>query len=340
MASNTYDGGDRQHLGGVLTSYCFGDVSAQDQEAIEAHLMGCDVCWTQFQRLDAAVRTLRPDSGVGPAASETDVISILGLAGRLHRPFAGHVRFAIGAAALFAAIWTLGLWSELGYAYGRFGGLAWALSVPVAAYVAGSLSVALWLDAKATRTGLTTGLLQAAMALLVFTGLLMAVMMFVLPAERTILASIETRTASAGYFKDVVFLFLPLALFVLPSFHAVVVLQRELHTGHTHDVLTILNRDPQRILPRGMLFLSTRFFMLALVAYGTVRIVGTNYMLDALTPGPYAQLFTIVAYVSTGLALVLASAAVVWYAASLNELKREAVTVIALKRRESSRKQH
>src|ERR1700687_4795242 len=97
------------HLGEALTSYCFGTLSEREQEAVEQHLMGCDVCWVQFQRLDAAVRTLRFDATVAAPLPAAEVMSVLGLAGRLDRSFAGHAAFAWTMAILFGCVWTIGL---------------------------------------------------------------------------------------------------------------------------------------------------------------------------------------------------------------------------------------
>ncbi len=60
---------------------------------------------------------------------------------------------------------------------------------------------------------------------------LTATLVFVLPDERTILASFQTRTAAAGYLKDVIVIFLPLLVFVAPTFNVVLRLQRELAEG-------------------------------------------------------------------------------------------------------------
>jgi hypothetical protein len=157
--------------------------------------------------------------------------------------------------------------------------------------------------------------------------------MFILPAERTILASFQTRTASAGYFKDAVFIFVPLLLFILPPFHTVIRLQREIAAGHSRQVLSLLSRRGDRITPPGMLYLSPRFLMAILAIGGVAKFAGMNYMLDALTPGPYAHLFSLAAYVSTGLWFAIAMVSLTWYSTCLNELKREA-TLTALTRRE------
>ena len=65
---------------------------------------------------------------------------------------------------------------------------------------------------------------------------------------------------------------------------------------------------------------------------GIVKVVGTNHMLDALTPGPYAQLFSLAVYVSTALWLSIGIISLAWYSARLNDLKREALALTALNR--------
>jgi hypothetical protein len=102
------------HLGRSLTSYCFGSLSDQERDEVEQHLMSCEVCWEEFQRLDAAVRTLRFDVALRPLLPVNEVASLLGLSSRLDRPFGGHGAFAFSVAALYGMEWLLGLWSELG----------------------------------------------------------------------------------------------------------------------------------------------------------------------------------------------------------------------------------
>src|SRR5258707_8910945 len=115
--------------------------------------------------------------------------------------------------------------------------------------------------------------------------------MFGLPAERTIQASFQTRTAASGYFKDAELTFAPLLVFFVPAFHTVLRLQRELAAVRPRQVVNLLARRPDSLAPRGMLYLSPRVVAAVLVVYGIVKVAGTNHMLDALTPGPYANLF-------------------------------------------------
>jgi hypothetical protein len=326
------------HLGRALTSYCFGGLSEEEQDAVEQHLLACDECWSQFQRLDAAVRTLRASGDVVPTLSTADAVSVFGISRELIRPLAGHALFVAAVVALFGVEWTIGLWSELGYSYDRFGSLAWKLSAPVGLWAAASLLVALWVDVQATRSGYTSGLLRSTLVSVLGLGALVGALMFVLPAERTIQASFQTRTAAGGYLKDAITIFAPLLLFVLPTFHVVIRLQRELATGRFRQVLGFLRGEESA--PRSMLYLSPRALGLVLLVYGVYKLAGANRMLDALTPGPYAQLFSNAAYLSTAVWFAAAIASLWWYSNSLNELKREAIAIDRLQHRGQRPQEH
>ena len=49
-----------------------------------------------------------------------------------------------------------------------------------------------------------------------------------------------------------------------------------------------------------MVYLSPRFLTTLLLVLGTLKVVGTNYLLDGLTPGPYARLFSVAAHQRNG----------------------------------------
>lgn len=323
--------GEMAHPDEALTSYCFGGLSDAERDAVEQHLMLCNACWAEFRRLDAAVRTLRASEAVTPTVSTAEAVTIFGISREFVRPFAGHTAFVLVVGVLFGLEWMIGLWSELGYSYDRFGSLAWALSAPVGVWATVTLLLGLWFDVRATRGGQTNGLMRSVLVNVLGLGTLVAALMVVLPAERTVQASFQTRTASAGYLKDAQFIFAPLLVFVLPAFHAVVRLQQELAHGRFRPVLGILSRD-EHIAPRNMLYLSPRLLGAFLAVYGIVKLVGANHMLDALTPGPYAQLFTVASYISTGVWFAIPIIALWWYTSALNELRREASAIRGLTR--------
>jgi hypothetical protein len=314
-------------LAGLLSGYCFGGLQEAQRAAIEEHLLECDRCWDEIQRLEHYVRILRTDARVKPALRLPEIVSTLGLSGRLVRPFGGHLTFVVAMSLLYGALWTAGLWTELGYAYDRFGGLLGSLSAPVGCFVALTMAGGLALDVRTTRRGSSRGLWHSTAAIVGALTVLVVFTVMVLPAERTILASFQTRTAAAGYLKNALFIFLPPLFFLLAPFHTILQLQRDLRAGRHEDVFGFLSRHPEAVSPRGVFYLSPTFLTVLLLLESARKIIGANYMLDALNPGPYAQLFTIASYLSTAIWLAITVGAVAWYVAKLNDLKRECVAV-------------
>lgn len=327
-------------LGDALTSYCFGGLSDDERQAVEKHLIDCEACWTEFQRLDASVRTLRFNQMLHPALPVTEVVSMLGLSSRLNRPFGGHRRYVLWIAGLYGLEWMLSVWTELGYSYDRFGSLAWVLSGPTLLWMTAALVLALFDGTKSTVARETNGLMRSLTIMLSMMAVIIMCMMFVLPAEQTIAASFQTRTASGGYFKNAIVHFLPLLVFVIPTFHAVLRLQTELRSGRHRMVLGLLTREPSSVRPRRMIYLSPQLLSGVLLVLGVIKILGMNYMLDALTPGPYANLFSIASYVSTAAWFAIALISLAWYSTSLNELKREAKALDLLDRRDELSGEH
>jgi hypothetical protein len=149
----------------------------------------------------------------------------------------------------------------------------------------------------------------------------------VLPAEQTIRASFQTRTAAAGYLKDVLIVFAPALAFILPSFHTVVMLQQLLSTGRFESALATLSPGPKSVPARGVVFLSPRLLGVVFLALGGLRLFGANHMLDALAPGPYAQLFSVMTYLNVSVWFGATIWSMAWFTTSINELKREALAL-------------
>jgi hypothetical protein len=198
-----------------------------------------------------AVRVNRGGDRLRPVVPIAGVVSLLGMSGRLARPLGGHLAYAVSISVAFGLLWAVAIWSELGYSYDRFGQLAWILSPPTGLSATAVLLLALWINVKATRAGTSRGLWYAGTVVLVGLSAVVAVNMVPLPEERTIQASFETRTASAGLFKDALVLFAPLLIFILPPFHTVVRLQRELTVGAHERVRALLTRQPDAVWPPG-----------------------------------------------------------------------------------------
>lgn len=313
-----------------LTDYCFGELSESVRESVERHLFVCDECWNECQRVMTAVAILRSDAAGKFPLAPGEVVSELGVSGRVHLPFAGHRKFALGVTALFAVQFLLGVWVELGYSYSRFGHLAWRLSWPAGLGAWINAICALHVDTRAIRRGRADGLLRSLGLMVAGIGLLTLAVVSLLPAEQTILASFQTRTAAAGYLKDVLIVFVPVLAFILPSYHTVTALQESVAAGRYEPVLATLTARGISVPPRGILYLSPRALGVLFLVLGVMRVAGANHMLDALSPGPYSQLFSIMTYLNVAAWLAATMWAMWWFWASLNEVKRDAIALARL----------
>ena len=318
---------ERPELAATITAYCFGDISEQERSVFEAHLLDCDSCWREVDRLSQGVQMLRSDPNLKQTLVTPELFSAFGISRGLDRPFGGHLAYVIVVAVLYGLEWTVGIWTELGYSYERFGELAWMLSGPVAIWVSATTILSLRSNTNETSAQSSAGLARSGLFMIGGLAILTIALILLLPSDRTIQASIQTRSASGGYLKDAIFLFLPLLVFVLPPFHTVLALQRELRAGRSEQVMRIVIRASDAIVPRGVWYLSPRLLAAVLFVLGAFKIVGMNYMLDALAPGPYANLFTVASYTSTALWCGIALVSLAWYSSCLNELKREAVAL-------------
>lgn len=310
----------------ALTAYSFDDLTGEDRERVAAHLIECDHCWHEVQRLEACVAALRRDPQLKPLVPSPEVFAVLGLSGRLEQPFGGHRAFVWPIAALYGLLYVAALWTELSYSFDRYGRLVWLLS-PVAGFgAAAAILSALALDAR-TSSQRAAGLGRPILCAITVLGLVTVLLSFLLPSIPTIDAAFQTRSAAAGYQKNVIYYFLPLLLFLLPTFHTVLALQRELRAGRHRAVLDLLSGSGDAVAPRGVWFVPMWLLLAVLLLAAGIGYQGTSYLLDHLTPGPYANLFSIALYIRVALWYVIALTCLGWYQRSLNELKREALAV-------------
>lgn len=154
-----------------------------------------------------------------------------------------------------------------------------------------------------------------------------------LPHVPTVAANFETRSAAVGYVKNVVQYFAPLLVFMVPTFHAVVSLQHELHAGRHQTILEFVSGHPEGTPPRGTWVVPLWLLTAGLFASLILGQLGASYLLDNLKPGPYRNLLTVALYVRIGLWWVTALFCIVWYQRRLEDVKREARAVVRLLRR-------
>jgi hypothetical protein len=308
----------------AVTAYAFDDLEHTDRERVALHVIECDQCWRELRQLEECIAVLSHDVRLNPLQRSPDVLSAIGLAGRVDQTFAGHAVFAIAVSSLFGALWAASVWTELSYSYSAYVSLIWLLTPVAFLGASAALGATLYVIAQRAASNHASGLAQGSVWCLGGLGVLTLLLALSLPDVQTIAAAFETRSAAGGYVKNVGMYFVPLLLFVLPTFDAVVQLQRHLRAGRHQAVLDLLSRQPHAVAPRGVWILPGWFLVLVLSVAVIVGYQGVHHLLDNLRPGPFAQLFSLALYVRVGLWFLIALIALAWHHAMLNELKREA----------------
>jgi hypothetical protein len=323
------NGCQRPDLGRLLETYSFDARGVANVEDLEAHLLVCDSCWAELQRLEAAVRLLREDAAFTQPTLAADGIQMSGFGGALERPFAGHRLFAVGFSVVFGLLVALALLVEVAYEWSAFD---WARPAAAGAGLAcgGGLLLALWWIGRAASSGRRRSLAVAFAILVAVVGAVGVAVAAALPARAIVRADFQTFMAYLGWLKDLGQASIVAALSLL-AFHAVVGLQRELWRGQSRTVVQLLGRHPLAVWPRGTFFISP-WVMTAVVAGLSIWFVlGVTYVLERLLPSPEMPLFMALNLARMALLLVAGVWIAVWYTRALNEIKREAIAVSSLR---------
>lgn len=317
-------------LSSYVTPYCFADLSEADREVFEIHLLSCEACWREVDRLSSATSILRSSPTVMRRLRTAEVVSQFGMSSHLERPLGGHVGFGIAVGVLYGLLHAASVWTELAYSYGQFAILGWLSSAAVFAWVALATCATLSLTTKWILSGNHRVLSKASLLVLGSLAIMTMLMWLLLPQTPTIEANFATRSAAAGFFKNEVLYFVPLLLFILPTFHAVVSLQVQLRAGRFGAVLDVLTDCREGVAPRGVWLVPTWFLVAILLVGAFLGYAGTNHLLDNLKPSPYSNTFTAALYIRVSLWFVVAMLCFAWYQRSIQELRREAIAASRL----------
>jgi hypothetical protein len=256
-----------------------------------------------------------------------EVIGQFGMSGQLDQPFGGHRAFALSVAGLYGVLHAASVWTELSYSYDRYVTLIWGSSTVALASAMLGVAVALWLAAKGAGRSDGRGLSLAALVLIgVLAAMTIAMWQLLPPIE----ANFATRSAAAGFLKNEILYFVPLLLFVLPTFHAVIALQAQLRTGRFRAVFELLTGSPEGLAPTGVWLIPNWVLVIVLFAAAVIGYIGTNNLLDNLKTGPNSNTFTAALYIRVFLWYAIAVVCLVWYHRSVQELKREAIAASRL----------
>lgn len=312
----------------LLTPYCFGDATDSQRLAFELHLVECDACWREFQRLDSAVGALRSDMTFAHTLTVSEISGLLGLSARLEQAFGGHLSHAVVASAICAGLYAVPVLVEVAYQWEQFRPTAVVAAPLVFLWGFGTTLLALGLQARAVRAG-APAFNRALLTMMAAAIVLCAALLPALPAGPTVEATFQTYPTQLGYVKSVFYAWLTIPVFVLWPYHFVLTAQRDLADGRHKQLMALLEDDRGAVPPRGALFPRLWLLVVALTGLLIFNWVGVSHLFEHLLPSPHRGFFMALVLTRVSLWLALPIACVVWYARCLNELKREAVSVIA-----------
>lgn len=309
-----------------VAGYCFGDLTESERSAFELHLLTCDTCFQEAERLMAGVGALRADvNTTANALDRSEIAGLLGISADVNEGFAGHTRLAVIAALAYGLLSGEAVLTELSYFIDRYTGLARWFVPAMTGWVAVATLGALALTVRLTRADRRDGLAGSA-AWVGAVAATLVVAQFVLPHEPAIDSAFVPRTIAAANVRNWLLYGMPLALlFLLVPFHFVVTIQRELARGRHDNVLRLLMGDPLAVTPRGAIYIPPRVLAGVVVAATVYLVVANQYLLDNLSAGPHAELFSTLIYLRIAGGLGFAASSVAWYIRMLNEAKREAM---------------
>jgi hypothetical protein len=315
----------------LLTAYCFGDADHVTCERVQEHLLACPVCWDEVLRLEATVEVLRRDPHISPQPVTAEAVALVTIDGHGEHRFAGHVGFAVLSSGLYAALNAASVWTELAYQFARFEHLAlWLVPATFASMFVGMLAV-MWLGVRFERGARPMGLVASLLAFSLLTVISLVVTVALLPHEQVVHATFSTRAAGAAHVKSVLSYFVILAvLYVLVPWQAIIGLERELVQGRVGNTLALLRHDADAFHPTGVWYLRPSVLGWLFAFNVPFSIVGGNYLLDHLVPGPYSSWFAVALYIRMALWFVVAGAGLGWYVRRLQDVKRLALLMTKL----------
>ncbi len=315
----------------LLTAYCFGRAEPAEALRVAEHLPVCTVCRHEAERLLAAVRVLETDRSLLQTLTPAGVAGAFGVSGKLPEPFGGHRGHVWFASGIYALLGGLCLVLEFAYEFRQYAwpGLLWATLVGL--WLLGTTGTALWCDWKLTFKGNVYGLAVAMSLVAVATVALLAAAYLFLPAHSITKLTDAAQPAQLAFQKDLIY-HLIFLFFGLPALHCVWWLQRELAEGHRQNIFGLLTGERRNVAPRGLLF--PRFWLL--VAIALFLFVYTIYshfnLMSKLQPVANYILFASLLNLRLVCLYILMARGLYWYAAQLNELKRECLIAERLKR--------
>ena len=314
----------------VVSAYCFCEMPDAERWRFEAHLLECDACWAEVQRMDEVVRVLRSDRALSRSVFSSSIIGTIGISARLRRTFGGHGLYMVTVAVVWALLFAISVPMELSYQYDRLGSQT-GMAVEIFVWMTVGCLLALFLAIRTAQGKQRSGPSAILAIPIVFAVIMYALVRPHLPDWGiTTSPTLHAATAQSAFLKTLVY-FLPFAsVFVFLPFHAAISLQREVLNGRHRTVLGILTGSRDVIAPKGVLFLPMRVLIGAFAVATGISFYMLMHLIDNLAPDPNTNRFTIYVELRWTLCFMLGVVALGWYYRVITELKRECLAVRAL----------
>jgi len=310
-------------INSLITAYCFGRASEDEQRTLEIHVLECDYCWREVQRLEQALHVLSSERNLMNSISASDAAHVLGISNKIDLPFGGHVWHVIISCVVYAGLYGITLLMEIAYRFDLYGPTAMKLLPVVFFSILGTSVVALGSDCRRTTMGKAYGLGLSLLIFLMSAGVLFAALSLFLPVLPITEMTTPSSSAQSAYLKDTVYSLLVVFIFLAPTFHFIVAMQRELKRGRYKPALELLTGGKFGISPRGAIYPTVWMLLPPLIIMATYSAFSTKELLGHLNPSRYQNLFVSLIWLRLILHYGLALKCWSWYQRALNDLKLE-----------------
>lgn len=252
-----------------------------------------------------------------------EIASAFGISGKLPETFGGyrsHVWFVSG---IYALLGGLCLVMEFSYEFAQYVWPGLLLAIFASVWLFASTYASLWCDWKLTARSNIYGFWVAMILVTAAFALLFTAAYLMLPAQSITKLTDTALTAQMAFQKDLIYHLIFLFFFGLPPLHCVWRLQLELAMGNHQDVFSLLTYNYRSVSPRGLLF--PRFWLLFVLAlaFFFYSIYAHFNLMGKLQPVFSYDLFATLVQFRLVCIYLLIARCLYWYAAQLNELKRE-----------------
>lgn len=317
-----------------VTAYCFGELKAKERAEVEEHLHDCVKCQRDVRKLISAIEILKSDGRARELVTPEEVISTLGISGKLELLFGGHWIFVLTSSLIYAVLYGVALLVEVAYQYDRYAGTAPYVAVGASVWILFMTLAALWTDWKLTLAGRSSGLKITIPAFMGAALVLFGAICLYLPTSPITELSFQAYPAQAAYLKTIGYFIVLAVIFFLPTYHFILAMQRQMLSGHYELTSGLLRGDPIAVSPKGTIYPKFWFLTTILGLFIAISWFLHHNLMSNLRPGEYQWLFSNLILTRLLLFYLLAAVCLFWYYLSLNEIKREclAASRIAVRR--------